>query len=131
MNKIKHTNDNIATTLTKIRNAIMAKKDSVKVPGTKMILELLKVLNNNGFIGEYHKSDDSGIEVMLKIEGEYKIHELDRVSKPGVRVYRSFNELTSVKFNRGIGILSTSIGIISDKEARTKKVGGEYLCKVW
>lgn len=131
MTKVNFTNDRIADSLTRIRNAALSNKNVVKLPNVKIVLELLKVLANNNLIGSYSINEAGEVEVNLKVENDYKFTSLKRISKPGVRRYIGVNEIRPVKGGRGIAVLSTSHGIISNKEARKHGVGGELLCEIW
>lgn len=128
--------DPIADMLTRIRNAGMAKFNSVDIPGAKMKMELAKVLKSEGYIRNYKfiKDGRQGIlRVYLKYDGNQKhiIYRLERVSKPGRRIYKSCKEVKPYYNGLGIAIVSTSKGIMSDKLARKENVGGEIICKVW
>lgn len=129
--KVKQTNDIISDTLTRIRNAIMAKKDLVMVKNTKMVLDILNILSKYKFIGGYSLLENKDIEVILKVDGVYRINELKRISKPGLRKYISNKDIKLVKGGKGIGIISTSKGVISNIQAKKLGVGGEYICQVW
>ena len=128
--------DPIADFLTRIRNANMAKHNSVEVPASKMKRSIAKILKNEGFIRdfEYIKDNKQGI---LKIYLKYgKHHErvisgLKRISKPGLRSYVKSADVPKVLNGLGIAIISTSEGVITDKEARAKKIGGEVLAYIW
>lgn len=129
--KVKQTNDIISDTLTRIRNAIIAKKDLVMVKNTKMVLDILNILSKYKFIGGYSLLENKDIEVILKVDGVYRINELKGISKPGLRKYISNKDIKLVKGGRGIGIISTSKGVISNVQAKRLGVGGEYICQVW
>ena len=128
--------DPIADMLTRVRNAGKAKFRSVDIPGSKLKAELAKVLKDEGFIKNYKfiKDDKQGIlRLYLKYgQGEtHVIYGLERVSKPSRRVYVKSKDIKPVLNGMGIAILSTSKGIMTDKSARSQKVGGEILCNVW
>lgn len=130
-------NDTIADMLTRIRNATMARHQTTEVPATKMTRSIAKVLREEGFIGEYEEAGE-GIKCNLVISLKYKgknsqplITALKRVSKPGLRVYSNKKDLPRVLGGIGIAVISTSSGIMTDREARQKNVGGEVLCFVW
>ncbi len=126
------TNDIISDILTRIRNAIHAKKEVVALINTKAVLEVLNVLSNYGFVGRYEIDEETGnISVHLKVDNQYKINELKRVSRPGLRKYIGAKDVKQIKGGRGIAVLSTSQGIISDEKARKDRAGGEYLFYVW
>lgn len=128
--------DPIADMLTRIRNAGMAKFNSVDIPGSKMKMELAKVLKNEGYIRNYKfiKDGRQGIlRIYLKYDGNqaHIIYRIERVSKPGRRVYKKSKEVKPYYNGLGIAILSTSRGIMTDKRARKENVGGEIICRVW
>ena len=128
--------DPIADMLTRIRNAGRAKFNSVDIPGSNLKVELAKVLKDEGYIRNYKfvKDNKQGVlRVYLKFgpENQHVIYEIERVSKPSRRVYVKSTELKPVLNGTGVAILSTSKGIMTDKEARTQNVGGEVLCRVW
>lgn len=129
--------DPIADYLTRVRNAIKAKHRIVEIPTSKLKKELTKVLYDKGYIQSY-KFDDLEIGGVIKIALKYDpmtkqpaIVKLQRVSKPGLRKYTGADALPRVLNGLGIAILSTSKGVITDKEARTLNVGGEVLCYVY
>lgn len=128
--------DPIADMLTRIRNAIRVKADKVDIPASRMKIEIAKILKEEGFIKSYKiiKDKKQGIiRINLKYtpEGESVISDLQRISKPGRRVYVSKDEIPYVMGGLGIAILTTSKGVMTDKECRLKGVGGEVLCYVW
>ena len=128
--------DPIADMLTRIRNAGKAKFNSVDIPGSKLKTELAKVLRAEGFIRNYKfiKDDKQGIlRIYLKYgSGQSNtIMGLERVSKPSRRVYVKSKDVKPVLNGMGVSILSTSRGVMTDKDARRRKVGGELLCEVW
>jgi len=131
MAKIKFTNDILADSLTRIRNAVQTSKETVVLANTKLVLELLKVLSNQHFIDGYTVNEADEVVVNLKVDGVYKFSELIRVSKPGVRKYMTAKELAPVKGGRGLAVLSTSKGVMSSYQAKKEGIGGEYLCKIW
>lgn len=124
--------DPIADMLTRIRNAIQAGHDRVEFPASKMKANVCKVLKDEGYIRSFkivaRATNDITIKVLLK---EDAIVGLQRVSKPGLRQYRGYTEIPRVISGLGTSILSTSKGVISDREARKQKVGGEVICNVW
>ena len=130
-------NDTIADMLTRIRNATMARHQTTLVPATKMTRSIAKVLREEGFIGEYEEEGDEikrNLVISLKYKGKNRqplITALKRVSKPGLRVYSNKKDLPRVLGGIGIAVISTSSGIMTDREARQKNVGGEVLCFVW
>ena len=128
--------DPIADFLKRIRNANMVKHESVEVPASKMKRDIAEILKNEGFIRdvEYIDDDKQGIiRVFLKYgqNGEKVITNLKRVSKPGLRVYSKHEDIPKVLNGLGIAIISTSEGLLTDKEARQKNAGGEVLAYVW
>ena len=128
--------DPIADMLTRIRNANTNKHDSVLVPQSKTKLAIAEILKNEGFILDYKAVESEGIkmiEVTLKYgpNGEKVIQGLKRISKPGLRIYANAEQLPKVLNGLGIAIVSTSKGIITDKNARKLNVGGEVLAYVW
>lgn len=127
--------DPISNFLTLIRNACRAKKDKVDVPAFKMNVQILNILKREGYIADFKPLDTSNIKLMrvyLKYVGTRSaIKNLKRISKPGLRVYSPKKRIPSVLRGLGIAIISTSKGIITDKEARELNVGGEVLCYVW
>ena len=128
--------DPIADMLTRIRNAGMARHDSVDVPASRMKTAIAEVLHKEGYIKAFQIVDDGTqgiIRITLKyLPGKEKaIQGLKRVSKPGLRVYAGADELPRVLKGLGIAIVSTSKGIMTDKEARRAHVGGEVLAFVW
>lgn len=130
-------NDTIADMLTRIRNASLARHQTTEVPSTKMTRSIAKVLLEEGFITEY-KEVGEGVKKTLMISLKYKgknrqpiIKTLKRVSTPGLRVYSNRKELPRVLGGIGIAIISTSSGIMTDRDARSQGLGGEVLCYVW
>ena len=126
--------DPIADMLTRIRNAQQAEKISLGMPDSKIKRAIAAVLKNEGFIEGFNNSVVEGkptLNVDLKyFEGEPVIAEIKRVSKPGLRVYKSADDIPSINSGLGIAIISTNKGIMSDKAARAAGVGGEVLCSV-
>ncbi len=128
--------DPIADMLTRIRNASGAKHESVEIPSSNMKKSIVKILFDEGYIKKYEVIEDdkqNSIKVWLKY-GESKkqiIAGIKRVSKPGLRVYASCDDLPRVLKGLGIAIVSTSKGIMTDKQARKENVGGEVLAFVW
>lgn len=131
MKPVKKTHDILSDALTRMRNAIRAKKEVVALPNTKLVLEVLKVLLNCGYIAGYSENENGDINVNLKKDNVYRFTELERVSKPGRRKYVSVDEIRPVKGGRGLAIISTSKGVMSGAQAKKANVGGEYLCKIW
>ncbi|MBE5963353.1 MAG: 30S ribosomal protein S8 [Lachnospiraceae bacterium] len=129
--------DPIADMLTRIRNANTAKHDTVDVPASKMKLAIAEILLKEGYIKQYTLVEDGNfknIRITLKYgadKNEKIITGLKRISKPGLRVYANKEELPRVLGGLGIAIISTNQGVITDKEARKLKIGGEVLAFVW
>ena len=129
--------DPIADMLTRIRNANTAKHDTVDVPASKMKIAIADILLNEGYIAKYDIVEDGSfktIRITLKYgvdKNEKVISGLKRISKPGLRVYASAEELPRVFGGLGTAIISTNQGVITDKEARKLQIGGEVLCFVW
>ncbi len=129
--------DPIADYLTRLRNAVKAKHRIVEIPASNIKKEITKVLHDKGYIQSY-KFENSSVQGVIKIALKYNavdkqpaIVNLERISKPGLRKYKSAEELPRVLNGLGIAILSTSKGIVSDKEARAMNIGGEVLCYVY
>ena len=129
--------DPIADMLTKIRNASLAKFEKVDIPSSKLKVEIVKILKNEGFIKTFKKVLQDGsnqIRIYLKYDDGNKsvIHGLQRMSKPGRRVYTGYKGMPRVIFNGyGTLIVTTSQGVITGKKATEKKLGGELICSVW
>jgi small subunit ribosomal protein S8 len=131
------TTDPIADYLTRLRNAIKAKHRIVEIPASNIKKEITKVLYDKGYIQNY-KFDDTSVQGTIKIALKYNpltkqsaIVKLERISKPGLRKYVGAEDLPKVLNGLGVAVLSTSKGVITDKEARGLKVGGEVLCFVY
>ncbi len=130
-------NDTIADMLTRIRNANQMKYDTVDIIGTNVNLEIAKILKEEGFISDLKETNSSkGNTITLTLKyGENKkervIIGLKRISKPGLRIYAKHDELPRVLNGLGIAIISTSKGIMTDKQARENAIGGEVLAYVW
>jgi small subunit ribosomal protein S8 len=127
--------DPIADFLTRIRNAVQARHRVVEIPASRMKASMADILKNQGFISNYEKVEE-GPQGTLRLtlrysEGKPSVLGLRRVSRPGLRRYAGATELPRVKNGLGIAIISTSQGLMTDKEARSKNVGGEVLCFVW
>ena len=126
--------DPIADCLTRIRNGLMRGKDSVLIPYSKLKHDLVNVLVAEGYLKASNKTDDS--KPMIKVELKYHnelpvIKELKRISKPSLRKYSGASDIDSVKGGLGSFIISTNQGLMTDKEAKAKNVGGEILCEVF
>ena len=130
--------DPIADMLTRVRNANIAKHDDVSMPSSKIKEALAKVLKDEGYISDFQTAEKPGrpgrvlsIDMKYSPERERTISGIKRVSKPGLRVYRKSNEIPRVLGGLGVAVVSTSQGLMTDREARRRKVGGEVLCYVW
>ncbi|MBP0014298.1 30S ribosomal protein S8 [Roseofilum reptotaenium CS-1145] len=130
-------NDTIADMLTRLRNANLARHQTTQVPSTKLTRSIAQVLKDEGFISDFENVGE-GVKTQLRIALKYKgknrspiISKLERVSRPGLRVYKNRKELPRVLGGIGIAIISTSHGIMTDREARRQGIGGEVLCYVW
>jgi small subunit ribosomal protein S8 len=127
--------DPIADMLTRIRNANLRKHPTVSVPASKIKLEILRVLKEEGYISDFVKIEDEKqgmISITLKYVNKTSVIKgLKRISKPGLKVYAKRNELPKVLNGLGVAIVSTSGGVMSDREARQKNLGGEVLAFVW
>lgn len=126
--------DPVADMLTRIRNAQMAEKTIVNIPSSKLKANIANVLKAEGFIEDYKVSNEgvkNFLEVQLKYyNGEPVIEFIKRISRPGLRIYKSSTELPIVMNGMGIAIISTSLGVMTDRSARKNSVGGEILCHV-
>jgi small subunit ribosomal protein S8 len=128
--------DPIGDMLTRIRNASAARHEKVLVPASRLKVKIAEVLREEGFIKEFVRHEDGAqgaITIMLKYSGDREpaISDIKRVSKPGLRRYVPHTEIPRVLNGMGIAILSTSNGVMVDREARKQKVGGELICTVW
>jgi small subunit ribosomal protein S8 len=128
--------DPIADMLTRIRNAHLARHEHVLIPASKLKLEIAKVLKGQGYIQKYDLVDDKRhgqIRVHLRYDQDGKpvITGLRRVSRPGMRVYVDAKRVPRVMGGLGISVLSTSRGVLTDRDARRQRVGGEVICQVW
>lgn len=128
--------DPIADLLTRIRNGIQAKHAKVEMPSSKLKAEIARILKDEGYIAGYKVSEEEGrfvLSVLLKYgpRGEAVISKIDRVSRPGCRVYVNHGEIRRVLGGLGINILTTSRGLMTGREARKQGLGGEVLCNVY
>lgn len=129
--------DPIADFLTRIRNASMKKKERVDIPFSKIKTEIARVMKEEGYIANYkaiHNETKGGfVRVFLKYDdkNESVIQGLRRISRPGKRVYSSYEDVPAVRGAFGTSILSTSKGVMTDGKAKDSKVGGEVLCQIW
>jgi len=129
--------DTIADFLTRIRNAVQANHRIVEIPSSNLKKEMTKILKDKGYILDY-KFEDNEIQGVIKIALKYHpvtkapaIHNISRISSPGLRKYAGMNKMPRVLNGLGIAILSTSKGVMTNKEAKEQKVGGEVLCYVY
>jgi small subunit ribosomal protein S8 len=128
--------DPIADLLSRIRNAQIAKHDRLDVPVSRLKVEVVKLLKDEGFIKNFREIEgvpQGKLRIFLRYsaEGVPAISHLEKVSKPGRRVYRKADEIQPVRNGLGIGIVSTSQGLLTDTQARERRVGGELLCRIW
>lgn len=130
--------DPIADMLTRIRNGIQAHHDRIELPTSKLKVEVARILKSEGFIANFKEVSEDGkpqgsLRIYLKYseDGEPVIHGIERVSRPGRRVYRGKEEIPAVLGGLGLAIVSTSKGVLSGTEAARQGVGGEVLCQVW
>ena len=128
--------DPIADLLTKIRNAVQARHEKVDIPASKLKLEIVKILKTEGYIKNFKKLQEEGhgtIRVFLKYDDENApvIHGIEKVSKPGRRVYSGYKDLPRIHNGYGTVIVSTSSGVTTGKKAAEKMVGGELVCTIW
>lgn len=133
--------DSISDMLTRVRNACLAKKSSVLIPHTKLNNEIAQILEKEGFIQGFQMALDSN-DIMIRLKYRSKtayrgktkescITNLKRISKPGLRIYANHREIPRILGGTGIVIISTPTGIMTDREARLKGIGGELICSVW
>jgi small subunit ribosomal protein S8 len=128
--------DPIADMLTRIRNGIQSRHDRVELPTSKLKVEIARILKSEGFISNYKLIEDK-IQPLLRIylkysqDGEPVIHGIERISRPGRRVYRNKQDIPRVLGGLGLAIVSTSKGVLSGTEAVKNGVGGEVICQVW
>jgi small subunit ribosomal protein S8 len=129
--------DPISDMLTRIRNANAAMKDDVTMPSSKQKVALAEILKREGYISDFQVLDNAGPVKQLKVGLKYSddrqrtISGIKRVSTPGLRVYRAATEVPRVLGGLGVAVLSTSQGLMTDREARQRNVGGEVMCFVW
>ena len=128
--------DPIADLLTRIRNAAQARKEQVDVPWSKMKSRIVEVLTAEGFLKEHSSIEQDGrrvLRVWLKYDPQNRpvINGLSRVSKPSLRIYVGASEIPTLRAGLGVHILSTPAGVVTDREARKRNIGGEILCSAW
>ena len=128
--------DPIADMLTRVRNAVQAKHQKVDMPASRLKVEIARILKEEGYISQYKTSDEGGkdfLTLFLKYgpKGEKVISSIERISRPGCRVYVSKTEIPKVLGGLGINILTTSHGVMTGKQARRQGFGGELLCNIY
>ncbi len=128
--------DPIADMLTRIRNALMVKHDSVLVPRSKAKVSIAKILKDEGFIRDFetiNNGPQGNIRIALKYDAKKKsiLSGLKRVSKPGLRIYIGKNEIPRIYGGMGVTLISTSQGVMTGKDAWSRGIGGEFLCYIW
>ena len=129
--------DPIADMLTRIRNGITSHHERVELPASKLKVEIARILKDEGFIRNYAIGDKEKVQATLRIDlkyspdGEPVIHGIERISRPGRRVYRNKQEIPKVLGGLGLAIVSTSKGVLAGHDAVKSGVGGEVLCQVW
>jgi small subunit ribosomal protein S8 len=127
--------DPIADMLTRIRNAIRAKHKTVSIPHSKLKFEIARILMEEGYINNFEVKEERPPQILIQIKysqnGKAVIYGIERVSRPGLRVYVGADEIPRVLGGLGTAIISTSKGLLSDREARKEKVGGEVLCRIY
>ena len=128
--------DPIADMITRIRNAQLRTLSTVNIPSSKFRAKILDVLREEGYISDYKFSSDKKNKGSLLVNLKYNdglpvIKEITRISKPGRRIYTKANSIPKIKSGLGIAIVSTSMGIMSDNDARSKNIGGEIICRVF
>lgn len=124
--------DPIADMLTRIRNAQMARHKAVTIPRSRIKRSILEILKREGFVSEIEEKE-SDFSVSLKYDkfGDPVIHQLKRISKPGLRQYMKYSDIKPVMGGLGVSIISTNRGIVTNKEAKKEKLGGEIICEIW
>jgi small subunit ribosomal protein S8 len=128
--------DPIADLLTRIRNAILSKHDRLDVPVSKLKLEVCRILKEQGYIRSFRQIEGQPVgtvRIFLRYndQGVPAISYIQKVSRPGRRVYRGSEDLAPVRNGLGVGIVSTSQGLLTDSQAREARIGGELLCEIW
>jgi small subunit ribosomal protein S8 len=124
--------DTVADLMARLKNGIMRRKGEVAVPAAKMITEILRVLKEEGMIGEYTRVNGAyTVNLLYTDSGEPVAQSFRKISKSGQRIYVSANEILPVMNGRGISIISTSTGVMSGAMAKSKGIGGELICEIW
>jgi small subunit ribosomal protein S8 len=130
------TSDPIADMLTRVRNAVQARHPKVDIPASKLKAEIARILKEEGYIANF-KVAEEGVKKTIKIYLKYAtdnspvITKIERVSRPGCRVYVGQDDIPRIQGGLGINILTTARGVMTGKSARREKVGGEVLCRIW
>lgn len=128
------TSDPIADMLARIKNGYLSRKSEVTMPSSKFKENLAKVLKNSGYVEDYEVIKDKFIDLKLVLKYEGKkpaVEDIKKVSKPGVHIYANKSNLPRVLSGFGVSIISTSKGLMTDKEARKQGLGGEVICRIW
>lgn len=129
------TTDPIADMLTRMRNALTVKHKTVSVPASKMKVAIAELLKNEGYINDFSVTEGAKANIVIDLKygpnNQKVINGLRRISKPGLRIYASYEDLPKVLNGLGIAIVSTSKGLMTDRQAREQKIGGEVLAYVW
>jgi small subunit ribosomal protein S8 len=128
--------DPIADFLTRVRNAIGAGKKTVDIPASKIKKGIAEIMKSTHFISDYSLIDTDGVKKFISLKLKYNdgvsvIEGLRRVSKPGIRTYKDSENIPRVRNGLGIAVISTSKGLMTDKQARAQKIGGEVICEIW
>ena len=124
-------NDIVADLLTRIRNAQLRMKKETMVPSTRMVISIVQILKDENYIEDFSKTEKE-VNIRLKyISKQPAITHLEKISKPGVRIYKNYQEIPRVLNGLGLSIFSTSKGVMTGKKAKLEKIGGEYLCNIW
>ena len=128
--------DPIADFLTRVRNAIGAGKKTVDIPASNIKKGIAEIMKNTHFISDYSLIETEGVKKFLSLKLKYNdgvsvIEGLRRVSKPGIRTYKDSENIPRVRNGLGIAVISTSKGLMTDKQARAQKIGGEVICEIW
>jgi small subunit ribosomal protein S8 len=128
--------DPIADFLTRVRNAIGAGKKTVDIPASNIKKGIAEIMKNTHFISDYSLIETDGVKKYISLKLKYNdgvsvIEGLRRVSKPGIRTYKDSENIPRVRNGLGIAVISTSKGLLTDKQARAQKIGGEVICEIW
>jgi small subunit ribosomal protein S8 len=128
--------DPIADFLTRVRNAIGAGKKTVDIPASNIKKGIAEIMKNTHFISDYSIIETDGVKKFISLKLKYNdgvsvIEGLKRISKPGIRTYKDSESIPRVRNGLGIAVISTSKGLMTDKQARAQKIGGEVICEIW